>query len=335
MTAILVGNSLTRGINMEKGRTICRPGATIDDIKNEIESKRITLDNFSMIMILLGTIEILNGMAVDEVVDLVYGFWRMICRLYPESKVRWIELPPVTRSTDNYDADLVNSRLQSVNQGAQDLGVKLRRTCFLFDGNSYISYLYAIDGLHFSDYGKELMQMVANDQYQYHRPSPRALTFFGLRHPRSYLSNFFPCKFTIDGITFNCVEQYYQWKKCKETGHDNLAKKVMKLKSAAAQKGTVKDIPFDDIQRFWTESVKYNIMLEGVRQKFSQNPELRTNLIDTGDKHLVEGCATDLFWGCGYGPWDPRSTHVQHFPGLNCLGEILSIIRAELQEENA
>jgi len=72
----------------------------------------------------------------------------------------------------------------------------------------------------------------------------------------------------------------------------------------------------------WDES-KFGIMLGYNRQKFSENRELATKLIDTGSMLLVEGNNHgDRFWGVD----PPRSNN-----GANHLGEILMLIRDDLQ----
>ena len=69
------------------------------------------------------------------------------------------------------------------------------------------------------------------------------------------------------------------------------------------------------------ESVKVDIMEDIVRAKFSQNPELKQMLIETGDMELVEGNRWhDTFWG----------VDAQTGRGENNLGIILMKIRAEL-----
>lgn len=37
--------------------------------------------------------------------------------------------------------------------------------------------------------------------------------FYKADEPNEYLSNFYPSVFTIDNKTFNCVEQYFMWRK--------------------------------------------------------------------------------------------------------------------------
>ena len=70
------------------------------------------------------------------------------------------------------------------------------------------------------------------------------------------------------------------------------------------------------------EQVKDRIMEEIVRAKFSQNEELKEQLLATGDAQLVEGNRwNDRYWGV-----DIRSG-----VGENHLGKILMKVRSELR----
>lgn len=64
------------------------------------------------------------------------------------------------------------------------------------------------------------------------------------------------------------------------------------------------------------EEVKLGIMEEIVKAKFTQHPELKEKLLNTGDRLLVEG-GTDNFWG----------------NKGNSLGKILMKVRMELREK--
>jgi predicted NAD-dependent protein-ADP-ribosyltransferase YbiA (DUF1768 family) len=65
-------------------------------------------------------------------------------------------------------------------------------------------------------------------------------------------------------------------------------------------------------------------MEDVVRAKFSQNPELCDQLLDTGDKTLIEGNHWgDRFWGVCDGV------------GENHLGQILEKVRTELRSNEA
>jgi len=71
------------------------------------------------------------------------------------------------------------------------------------------------------------------------------------------------------------------------------------------------------------EQVKYDVMLDVVRAKFNQHPDLAQKLLATGDEELVEGNDWgDTYWGVCNGR------------GKNMLGKILMRVRAELRGEN-
>ena len=70
------------------------------------------------------------------------------------------------------------------------------------------------------------------------------------------------------------------------------------------------------------ESAKYEVMYQVCLAKFSQNPDLRKKLIDTGNAELIEGNTWgDRIWGTCNGV------------GENHLGKILMRIRQELTEK--
>jgi len=66
---------------------------------------------------------------------------------------------------------------------------------------------------------------------------------------------------------------------------------------------------------------KDEVMLTGIRAKFSQNPELKKKLLDSGDSKLHENSPSDMYWGV---------------KGKDKLGKILMNVRNELkQAENS
>lgn len=73
-----------------------------------------------------------------------------------------------------------------------------------------------------------------------------------------------------------------------------------------------------DLRKDW-EEVKYNVMLDVVRNKFLQNPDLADKLVATGREELVEG-----------NTWGDRTWGKVNGVGKNWLGEILMKVREEL-----
>ena len=125
-----------------------------------------------------------------------------------------------------------------------------------------------------------------------------------------FLSNFYKCNVTYNGITFNSSEAAFQAQKCpaREAEFSKL--------DASDAKAMGRHVT---LRRDW-ESVKDNAMYEIVKAKFTQNETLKERLLATGDSELVEGNDwNDKYWGVcnGY--------------GKNMLGKILMRVRRELK----
>ncbi len=67
------------------------------------------------------------------------------------------------------------------------------------------------------------------------------------------------------------------------------------------------------------EDVKVDIMLVGLRAKFTQWPSLRTRLLATGTAILHEDSPWDKYWGYAKGE------------GLDKLGQLIMQVREELK----
>lgn len=139
------------------------------------------------------------------------------------------------------------------------------------------------------------------------------LEFIGQHH---FLSNFHPCELVWDGIVWKHSEGAYQAAKSLDR---EVRLAMADIVNPAEAKRTGKRV----LLRSDWNVVKDRIMLEIVRSKFSQNPNLREKLIDTGDVHLEEGnWWNDRYWGV----CPARSGN-----GLNKLGTVLMIVREELK----
>jgi ribA/ribD-fused uncharacterized protein len=134
--------------------------------------------------------------------------------------------------------------------------------------------------------------------------------FDGTEH--AFLSNFHPAPVVLDGVTYPSVEHAYQAAKTFNLDDrqrilncppPNIAKKIGRKVKARSD---------------W-DQVKVAIMTDLVRQKFTDHPELREQLLATGNATLVEGnWWGDRFWGMCNGE------------GHNYLGRILMDVRKEL-----
>lgn len=135
-----------------------------------------------------------------------------------------------------------------------------------------------------------------------------------------FLSNFSKSEIILDGIIYPTVEHFFQAMKTKDP--------IQRAEIAAAPTpGKAKRLGRHVQLRSDWEEVKVDVMCQGLHLKF-QDPKLRTMLLATGDKELVEGNTWhDRTWGrcicekCGG-------------QGENLLGQLLMELREEIRNEN-
>jgi hypothetical protein len=147
----------------------------------------------------------------------------------------------------------------------------------------------------------------------------------------SIYSNWYGCEFSSAGRKFNCSEQNFMYHKALTFGDVETAEKMMKESHPRVQKKLGKLVKnYDDTT--WAE-VRYDIMKEAVYLKFSQNKELLSELLKTGDKIFVEASPYDTIWGIGMGEDDDLILDEKNWKGLNLLGKALCEVRAQFIKE--
>jgi hypothetical protein len=77
--------------------------------------------------------------------------------------------------------------------------------------------------------------------------------------------------------------------------------------------------------------VRYSKMYLAVRLKFESNQKLRKQLLNTGDKILVEGTPFDPIWGVMLKWDDDRILDEKNWKGQNLLGKVLMKVREDLR----
>lgn len=139
---------------------------------------------------------------------------------------------------------------------------------------------------------------------------------------RNWFSNMVLCPITIDGITYASTENWYQAQKLPDDiegmmgYHAAVAKMTPQKAKAAGRNNKAYNRPN------W-ESVKYNVMLKGLRVKFAI-PEWRDKLLATGDEQIIE-----------WNNWGDRTWGVSSITGEgeNLLGIALMQVREELKRK--
>ena len=156
------------------------------------------------------------------------------------------------------------------------------------------------------------------------------LGFYSEKDPETgYLSNWYKCKFTIDGIEFTSSEQYLMYMKAV-TFHDEEQKMAI---LATDDQRTIKACGravknFDG--PIWN-GVRQFVMYDALMAKFSQNEELKQKLISTGDAFLAECTYKDTVWATGCDLQTPECVDTTKWHGTNLLGFTLMRVREELK----
>ena len=89
-------------------------------------------------------------------------------------------------------------------------------------------------------------------------------------------SNWEPSTFTVDGITFNCGEQYMMFYKAFLFLNSDIAAKILESTNPKEQKSLGRQVKNFD-EKLWSEN-RVHIMTKGLREKFLQNPKMLSYL---------------------------------------------------------
>ncbi len=147
---------------------------------------------------------------------------------------------------------------------------------------------------------------------------PGAIYFYHLGQPYYEFTNFFPLNppITLDGHQWPTTEHYFQAQKAPYNSPTYL-----NIKGASTPRGAFNLVKGMQLPQNWHQQVKFDAMLKALRAKFTQNQQLKNQLINTGNTILVENAgANDAEWGAG-----------ANGDGKNHLGRMLMHVRYELQ----
>lgn len=131
-----------------------------------------------------------------------------------------------------------------------------------------------------------------------------------------FLSNFYPCKFKLDGKQWPSSEHYYQ--AAKFPVDHPIHEEIRQARTAGAAKARAygRDTP-GLLRKDW-DTARLDVMRRALRAKFSKHGPLCAKLLATGTAVLHEDAPKDPFWGvCGQ----------------DQLGKMLMAVREELNAE--
>lgn len=154
-------------------------------------------------------------------------------------------------------------------------------------------------------------------------------------------SQWAPCFFEIDGIEYNCAEQYMMAEKARLFGDLETLDMIMETDVPATQKalgrqvdGFSKEIWEDDEDTENGRPYCWNVVWQGNMAKFGQNPYLQEVLFGTAGTTIVEASPEDHIWGIGLPEGHPGCCSRDTWQGRNWLGEVLTDVRQHLRAGN-
>lgn len=138
------------------------------------------------------------------------------------------------------------------------------------------------------------------------------IRFYSRDEKYGWLSNFHRCFMIVDDKIYMTNEHFYQSQKAIEPKFQEWIRLAPNPYQAMKAGRNLRE--GKELVRNW-ESIKVQVMLKGLRIKFSE-PKLRDMLLSTENSILMEDSPTDMFWG-GH--------------GKNMLGKLLMQVRDEIR----
>lgn len=156
-----------------------------------------------------------------------------------------------------------------------------------------------------------------------------AVCFWRDYEENGYLSNWYRSDFEVDGVTYNCMEQYFMAEKARLFGDKKKWKEIMQAKKPNIQKALGRQVKNFDGETW--DANKVDITVEGLHGKFTSNDKLKQKLLDTGESILVEASPYDEIWGVGVVDTVAEESF-DNWRGENLLGFALMKVRDEIRE---
>ena len=178
--------------------------------------------------------------------------------------------------------------------------------------------------------------------------------FFSLKSP---FSNFHPAKIEYKEYVFCSNEQFMMFGKAKTFHDSENANKILAInKSELIERFLSGKVSSEEIvndsamSAMWNKSMmeikrcgrevknydekiwcqkREKIVLFGAKEKFKQNQNLMSQLMDSGESIIVEASKYDKIWGIGLTEYDAKRTPPENWPGLNLLGKLLDALKLE------
>jgi len=120
------------------------------------------------------------------------------------------------------------------------------------------------------------------------------------------------------------------WRKAKLFNDEDMARQILNSQSPSMAKQLGRRVKnFNESK--WDIN-KEEIIYSGCLAKYTQNPELKKKILETGNNNLVEASPYDKVWGIGLNERLAKTTPQNQWPGQNLLGICLMKVRHTIKE---
>ncbi len=154
-----------------------------------------------------------------------------------------------------------------------------------------------------------------------HRPDAHGLG-------KGCLSNWWPCRFALDGRVWASTEQWMMYEKARLFGDVTRMEAIAATEDPGRVKALGREVtPFGEAS--WAAQ-RYAVMVRGLRAKFTQDGALAKFLAGTRGKVLAEASPSDRVWGIGLREGDEGAQDPRRWRGANLLGFALMDVRDEV-----
>jgi len=133
----------------------------------------------------------------------------------------------------------------------------------------------------------------------------------------------------IDKVEYNSCEQYMMHQKALLFEDNEIAELIMKESNPREQKRFGRMIK--NFNKSVWEKNCLAIVYEGNLAKFTQNPDLMSAMLSTGDRIFVEASPLDNIWGIGMKEEHPDIEDPSYWLGLNLLGQALNLVKNKIK----
>ena len=150
--------------------------------------------------------------------------------------------------------------------------------------------------------------------------------FGGLFSDYSSFSNWKRAEFTYDGVSFSSSEQAYFHTMAMKSNDHNSALKILATNSPKEAKRLGGEIT--GFNKHSWNLIKGTVMKDVLRCKFGQNQAMKQELLNTGNKQIVES-GRGSYFPCGLPLTHRFILDSRKYTSKNKLGEILQQLRTE------